>query len=95
MCIRDSLNRVDDEVCELKRLFVLPGFRRRGIGTLLVKTSLAEATSMGCHIMQLETLVSMKEAIAIYRRLGFCMIPQEIRRRITKTRQMITLLGDI
>jgi GNAT superfamily N-acetyltransferase len=89
------LNRIDDEVCELKRLFVLPGFRRQGIGALLVGTSLAEAESMGCHIMQLETLVSMKEAISIYKRLGFCMIPQELRRRMTKTRQMIKVLGDI
>lgn len=89
------LNRIDDEVCELKRLFVLPGFRRQGIGTMLVRTSLTEAESMGCSILQLETLMSMKEAIAIYKRFGFRMIPQELRRRMTKTQQMIRVLGKI
>jgi ribosomal protein S18 acetylase RimI-like enzyme len=87
------LSKIDDDVCELKRLFVLPGFRRQGIGSMLINISLAEAESLGYHIMRLETLASMKDAISVYHRFGFCIVPQELRRGTKKTMQMVRVLG--
>jgi putative acetyltransferase len=89
------VKRINEDVCELNRLFVLPGFRRLGIGTMLVRAALTEAELLGYHLMQLETLASMKDAIAIYQGLGFHMIPQELRGRTTKMLQMVLILGDI
>jgi len=39
---RDPYSK-DDSMCRLRRLFVLPGFRRRGVGTLLVERAMIGA----------------------------------------------------
>jgi putative acetyltransferase len=57
--------------CEMKRLYVRPGFRGRKIGLALVSKIIATARELGYARMRLDTLVSLKTAVTMYRRFKF------------------------
>lgn len=67
-----ALHKITDAVCEMKRLYLRPGFRGKGAGRALAEAILAEARSIGYERIRLDTVEPvMKDAVAMYRRFGF------------------------
>jgi putative acetyltransferase len=66
-----ALRRFDETRCEMKRLYIRPQFRGLHCGNLLVEKLIEEAKTIGYQEMVLDTLSSLKSAVALYRKFGF------------------------
>ncbi|NBI09385.1 GNAT family N-acetyltransferase [Colidextribacter sp. OB.20] len=69
-----GLRRMDEQNCEMKRLYVRPQYRDKHIGGRLVQRVIADARTIGYSHMLLDTLPFLDSAIRMYRALGFCEI---------------------
>ena len=67
-----ALHKWETGICEMKRLYLRPSFRGKGLGRALAKTIIAEARNVGYQCMRLDTIEPiMKDAVEMYRKLGF------------------------
>ena len=68
------LKRISEEVVELKRVYVLPEYRKKGIANLLVDCCEETAKSQNFLCIRLETGVVMEEAIQLYKKRAYCIV---------------------
>jgi len=66
-----ALRKLENGVCELKRMYVKPEFREQGIGKSLAQEIIKKARKIGYKRMRLDTLESMKIATHLYKSIGF------------------------
>jgi putative acetyltransferase len=71
-----ALRKLEDGVCEMKRLFVKKDFRSLGVGNKLIETLIDEARLIGYQKMRLDTYPpKMAKAVGLYESHGFRKIP--------------------
>jgi len=66
-----AMRPLDNERCEMKRLYVKPQFRGHGLGKALARQVIEDAKALKHKKMLLDTLASFENAIALYKALGF------------------------
>jgi GNAT superfamily N-acetyltransferase len=66
-----GFRKLENGVCEMKRLFVLPKFQKQGVGEMLCKRLINQAELLGYNSMKLDTVAKLNSAIKLYQKLGF------------------------
>jgi ribosomal protein S18 acetylase RimI-like enzyme len=66
-----GIRKLENKICEMKRLFVSDNYRGNGTGKKLVEMIIEEAKLKHYEKMRLDTLDTMEEALNIYRKNGF------------------------
>ena len=71
ICACGALQDLGSGICELKRIYVRPAFRRRGIARSISEYLLKRAAEMGYQRARLDTLRRLVGAVDLYASLGF------------------------
>jgi putative acetyltransferase len=66
-----GLYPIDEQTCELRKMYLHKAHRGKGLGKLLLEDALSRARQLGFERMILETASVLKEAIALYKSYGF------------------------
>ncbi|HQR11398.1 MAG TPA: GNAT family N-acetyltransferase [Casimicrobiaceae bacterium] len=71
IALRPLADSAQQMVAEVKRLYVRPSARGTGLGRRLVQSVIDGARAIGYRELKLDTLAQMRDAQALYARLGF------------------------
>jgi len=66
-----GLRYFEDDICEMKRLYVYERFKNQGIGKALCQELIRVAKQMGYTCMRLDTISRLGVAVQLYEGLGF------------------------
>lgn len=67
--------KIDAHMVEMKRMFVASSYRRRGFSSQILRELEAWARELGYTEARLETGKAQPEAIALYQKMGYAVIP--------------------
>lgn len=67
-----------ENVCELVKMYLSKNHRGKGIGQMLLQKCMEEARKEGYQKMYLESMPELTNAIAMYDRNGFKIIPEPL-----------------
>ena len=70
-----GLKRIDDHACEIKRMYVVPDARGRGLGGELLAALEALARDLGYVVARLDTGARQPRAQRLYERAGYVSVP--------------------
>lgn len=62
---------LDDDVCELVKMYLIPQVRRQGLGRKLIEHCIDFASHHGYRQIYLETMPELSLAISLYEKMGF------------------------
>ncbi len=94
-----AMRRIDDMRCEMKRMFVLPEYHAQGVGRALAEAVIEAGEVAGYRAMRLDTSIRQKEALGLYRRIGFAAIdpyyemPDDLRNWLVFMERPLTALS--
>lgn len=69
-----AVHAIAPGIAEVKRMFVAPSARGRGVGRALLGALEHEAVELGCSVARLDTAEPLAEALALYRSAGYAEI---------------------
>lgn len=70
-----GIRKIENNIAELKRMFVKPGYQKHGIGKALLEKAVELAKKLKYTFIRLDTLNYMTAAISLYKQYGFYEIP--------------------
>ena len=77
MICTGAIRKIDAETCELKRLWLLHEYHRRGLGYRMLNELLDIARAMGYKRVWLQTdAIEQSRALDFYKQIGFYEIPR-------------------
>jgi GNAT superfamily N-acetyltransferase len=71
-----GLRRLDDETCEIKRMYVVPGVRSHGVGRSLLAALEEAGRALGYALVRLDAGPAQQHSIALFRTAGYAEIPR-------------------
>ncbi len=66
-----AFRKLDDETCEIKRVFLYDEYRGLGLGHKMMEHVISDAKKCGYKTIVLDTLPVLTEALGLYKKLGF------------------------
>lgn len=66
-----AYRKIGEDICELKRMYIKPDYRRNGVGQEIMNILCTRAKLNGYKLMRLDTLDTMTPAIKLYSNNGF------------------------
>jgi putative acetyltransferase len=70
-----AIKEFANQTMEVKRMFVLPGARKKGVASIILSELERWAGELSCHTLVLETGKKQPEALGLYRKSGYQEIP--------------------
>jgi putative acetyltransferase len=69
-----GIRTIENDIAELKRMFIKPAYQKQGIGKILLEKAVEFAKLLNYKTMRLDTLNYMAPAINLYKQYGFYQI---------------------